>query len=686
MHRMVRWAASLAALALVAAACTGSGSGGGVAHAATLTAFDECGQLRDYFVDHALEMVGPYGLSGGHERPAAIRDGAVTDDAGQLQGGADAAESAAPTSQAAGDAGRASGGPVRGQDYSGTNVQEAGVDEPDHVKTDGERLLAVEGDRLHVLDVAGSQPERLGEVGLPAGSHELLLAGDDALVLTRRHGGATPMPAPATGAAESAPAPSQGPVSTLTRVDLADEPAVAETMELDGAYVSARMVDGDVHVVVRTEPVGLDFTTPEGSGLRAEREATERNREIVRESGIDNWLPYVVHQQPDGDADEGVLLECANVHRPEEFSGLGLAAVVTIDLGDGLGSAASSAVVGAGETVYASPANLYVATQRWADRAPDREGARTPGDTTTEIHQFALDDTPASYAASGAVPGYLLNQWALSEHDGHLRVATTEGRPWGPTDGAQASESAVRVLRRDGQQLEQVGSVTGLGRGERIYAVRYMGDIGYVVTFRQTDPLYTVDLSQPADPQVRGELKILGYSSYLHPLGDDRLLGVGQDADASGRTQGTQLSVFDVGDLENPTRSHKTTLADAHSPVEEDHKALLHWPEDDLTVIPVQQHRRPVEPVPTPTPRGEPGATPDIAPAPREPFVGAIAYDLGADGIDERGRITHPATRGDGGARISRSLVIDDTLYTVSDAGVMASDVTSLQREAWLTW
>jgi uncharacterized secreted protein with C-terminal beta-propeller domain len=686
MQRTAQWVAALAALALAAAACTGGS--GDTAHAATLTSFEECGQLRDYFVGHAVEMVGPYGLDGGPARD--VLDGPeMTEDAGQPQSEGDAAESAAPAPSGAAD-GRGSQEPVQGSDYSGTNIQEAGVDEPDVVKTDGQRLLAVQNERLHVLDVTGGSPQRVGEVGLPEGRHEILLAGDRALMLTRGHDTAQPMSELSAGVESSdevAPPRRHGEVSTLTLVELADEPTIAETMQFDGAYVSARMVEGNAHVVVRTQaPVGLDFTTPEGTGLRAEREATQRNEEILRNSEVDNWLPYAVRTDADGDASESLLLDCDDVHRPQSFSGLGLAAAVTVDVDDGLGSAEASAVVGAGETVYASPSNLYVATQQDSDRAREREDAPSPQQATTQIHQFSLAETPASYAASGQVPGRLLNQWALSEHDGHLRVATTQGELRGRRDGAPASESAVRVLRRDGGQLEQVGAVTGLGKGERIYAVRYSGDIGYVVTFRRTDPLYTVDLSEPANPRVRGELKILGYSSYLHPIGDDLLLGVGQDADKTGRTRGTQVSVFDVSDLSEPTRLAKTTLAHAHSRVEDDHRALLHWPADDLTVIPVQQRPRPVEPMEEP--RVEPerdGSAQTSPPRPAEGFVGAIAYELGADGIAERGRVTHPATQGRPAA-ITRSLVVGDTLYTVSEAGVQANDVSTLAQQAWLAW
>lgn len=672
MQRMNRQAAGLIAVAVAVAACTGDGPGQ-PAQAATLTAFEECGELRDYFVEHALDMVGPYGLQGRHGggpralAPGGEEDAAATD------------EAAAPEA-----AERGAGGPVEGEDFSGTNVQESGVDEPDHVKTDGERLLVLDRDELHVLDVTGSSPERIGDVGLSQRGDELLLVGDRALVISRAHEPVRPMP---EGLSSSEPHGVRGPVTTLTLVDLDGEPEVAETLQFDGGYVSARLVDGEAHIVARTQPVGLDFATPEGSGLRAEREATERNEQIIRDSEIDNWLPYVVHQRRDGETTDGLLLDCEQVHRPDDFSGLGLAAVVTVDPEDGLEPGGASAVVGAGDTVYASQDNLYVATRRWVDRG-DGEEARAPSETTTELHQFSLEETPASHVASGQVPGRLLNQWSLSEHDGHLRVATTEGDTWGPEEGPEASESAVRVLRADDGELTEVGSVTGLGVGERIYAVRYIGDIGYVVTFRETDPLYTVDLSDPSDPQVRGELKILGYSSYLHPIGDGLLLGVGQDADEEGRTRGTQVSLFDVGDLGNPTRLHKATIPGGHSPVEDDHKALLHWPAKDLTVVPVQQHPRPVEPVPEPEPDTEPSEPAEPRQPPREhteAFAGAIAYDVSRDGITELGRITHP-TGSEHGPMITRSLVVDDTLYTISGAGVLASDVDTLATRSWVAW
>src|SRR4029079_7954506 len=170
-------------------------------------------------------------------------------------------------------------------------------------------------------------------------------------------------------------------------------------------------------------------------------------------------------------------------------------------------------------------------------------------DYSTSIHAFDISGSkPAGYTASGTVPGHLLNQFSMSEYDGHLRAATTNGAPWGA-----GTDSTITVLQRDGDQLERVGQVSGMGKGERIYSVRYVGPTAYVVTFRQTDPFYTVDLSNPAAPRVVGELKIPGYSGYLHPIGTKYVLGIGQDASAQGRVSGTKVSLFDVTDLANPT-------------------------------------------------------------------------------------------------------------------------------------
>ena len=263
----------------------------------------------------------------------------------------------------------------------------------------------------------------------------------------------------------------------------------------------------------------------------------------------------------------------------------------------------------------------------------------------------------------------MLNQWSVSEHNGDLRVATTTGGWWDQTSG----ESYVTVLREDDGELRQIGQVDGLGKGEQIYAVRYMGDVGYVVTFRQTDPLYTIDLADPTNPTVMGELKILGYSAYLHPLDDNLLLGIGQDATEEGRTLGTQVSVFDISDLANPTRLHNWTLKHGFSEVEYDHRAFLHWAPTGLTMLPVQTWEW------------------DEKTRTESYFAGAQALTVDREkGISLIGTVSHQPDKPDGQedwywmASIRRSIVIGDTVYTVSDAGIEASDIDTLEEISFI--
>ena len=250
------------------------------------------------------------------------------------------------------------------------------------------------------------------------------------------------------------------------------------------------------------------------------------------------------------------------------------------------------------------------------------------------------------------MPGYLLNQWSLSEHEGVLRAATTSMPPW-ETRGS--SQSAVRTLAERDGRLVEIGRVGGLGPGERIYAVRYMGDTGYVVTFRQTDPLYTLDLSDPRAPRVAGELKVPGYSAYLHPLGDGLLLGVGQDATDDGRTNGVQLSLFDVTDLSRPARLDQHGIGtNSYSEVEDDHHAFLWWAPERLAVLPALRYSRDFE---------------SLA------FSGALAFRVDRGGIQEVARFPHPPQRRSDqfDPVYSRSLVLGGRLLLVSGRGVLST-------------
>ena len=394
-----------------------------------------------------------------------------------------------------------------------TNVQEAGVDEADIVKAAGSTILTVDGHRLRAVDASSGAPELVGELRLPRGpggsiaAYQLLASGDRLLAIGTGYGiiGVGDAVAPTDVAIASQPK------TVLAEVDISDPTAirVLRTETIDGSYVSARLTGATARVVSTSDPPVT--TAGEGNG----RALLPRARIRDRVSGAAQRAP---------------LVGCDAIARPARYSGTGLVSVLTIDLERGLPAADVDSVLSGGDTVYASATSLYVATERWSD---DDDAVSA---VSTEIHRF---DTTASdsteYVASGKVRGYMLSQWSMSEQGGLLRVASTTSPPWN-ADGSQQgeSESFVTVLGVDGERLRELGSVGGLGKGEDIYAVRFIGDQGYVVTFRQVDPLYVVDLSDPAAPRVAGELKIPGYSAYLHPVGPGLLLGVGQEVGSEG--------------------------------------------------------------------------------------------------------------------------------------------------------
>jgi hypothetical protein len=525
-----------------------------------------------------------------------------------------------------------------------------------------------------VIDVTTKAPRITGTLTLDNYSvQDMFLSGDRVLLL----GGAWDVyPGPiAEGDVEFAPE-YQTPVVRLVEVDVTGgDPDLMRTMDLDGRYVSARMVAGTIRIVVNSSPTGFAWEYPKASGIRSEREALEANQKLIEESDISNWVPYYVVSDDDGDViDEGSLVACERAHHPASFSGLDMLSVLTIDLGEGLFPVDATGVLATGSTVYASTQSLYVATAQWipwwtfVDEGEIAEATENAG---SEIHKFDISSSARSdYVASGQVQGYLLNQFAMSEHEGALRVATTTEPNWG-RGALPDQESLVTVLETRGNELVEVGKVGGLGEGERIYSVRFLGDVGYVVTFRQTDPLYTLDLSDPTNPEVKGELKIMGYSAYLHPMDGGLLIGIGQDANEQGRVKGTQISVFDVSDLTNPVRLHQLALGEgSNSEVEYDHHAFLHWPETGLTMLPVQSWSWSDD-------EGESG------------FAGALGFEVSADGIDEIATVIHPGGATEDGwwdweAGIRRSIVIGDHVYTVSHRGLMMSDLDTLEEQAWL--
>ncbi len=629
-----------------------------------LQPFDACEDFLDYVKGHAVDMVGPWGFDYGYYGPV-FRDFAL---GGEVFATDDAVAAPTETTAAAGNSLQ------QGVDFSGTNIQELGVDEPDIIKTDGKRIVVTSGNELYIIDVTGDEPRLAGQTTIEAGwASDLFLAGDRVLVMAAGDIYATPMVD--AGFAETSEVFYPTPVSTLVELDISDieNPKVERTLFIDGAKVSARLVGDSVRLVVSSTPTGLQFKYPETNGLKAERDAEAYNKQIILESTIDNWVPYFILENAAGLViDEGSLLDCARAHHPEDFSGLQMLSVVTIDIANDLNIDDAVGVLATGDIVYASTDAMYVASSAWRNwsvfEEDDTEDAIN--EHTTDIHKFDITDpTSTTYVATGRVTGFMLSQWSMSEYEGNLRVATTSSPDWW-WGGNEESESFVTVLEEKEGELVELGKVGGLGKGERIYSVRFIDEVGYVVTFRQTDPLYTIDLSDPTDPRVVGELKILGYSAYLHPVGDGMLLGVGQDATDQGRTLGTQISLFDVSDPANPVRVQNYTFDNGYSSVEYDHRAFLHWPTTGLTVVPVSAWSWDEE-------TGEESG-----------FSGAIAIKATADGIEEVGRITHGEDKAAEeywwAPQIERSLVIGDSLYTYSHQGLLQSDLETIEPGTYI--
>ena len=416
--------------------------------------------------------------------------------------------------------------------------------------------------------------------------------------------------------------------------------------------------------------------------------------------------------KPDGPAVRRPLVDCTKVAVPGSFSGLQTLALISVELRTStpLADWRAAGVVAAGSTLYATADHAWLTTSRWGrPTAANPDGADNgfaPMPGSTQIHLF---DTPLRgqprYVASGEVAGTLLDQFSMDERAGVLRVASTTDPTWpttaqhlvnggstasGPTDEStpiappiEQSQGRISLLRVSGDRLAQVGVLTGLGVGERIHSVRFDGDVGYVVTYRQTDPLYTVDLSQPEHPRLRGELKLNGYSAYLQLVGPGRMLGLGQDGTADGETSGLQLSLFDVGNLSTPRRLSQQLLPGTWSDAEADHHAFTMA--GDLALIPYTSWTA------QPQPSGSSSAG--------EFDAGVIAVRVAANQVGTpvvlrpiaKGPIAESYGSTTAGARFQkiaqatplRTAVQADMIYTLTPVGVAVHSATTLVRQAF---
>ncbi|MZP44034.1 hypothetical protein GTO89_13425 [Heliobacterium gestii] len=571
------------------------------------------------------------------------------------------------------------------QDHSTTNVQVEGVDEADIVKTDGEYIYQVNNRRVIIakaqpagemaiasvirFDDAFFAPREIYVDGkdlvvIGSGRDEVLLASDQGQIAEKRAMIAPPHYFPYAG------------VVKAIVYDIADKanPQKSRETAIQGAYVSSRKIGSALYLIANRR-LGVHLPENETPDILPWYKDTATGEDKLR-VGYDQIRCF-----PDFSDPNYLIVAGVNVEQPKEPLHL-------------------STYLGAGNIVYASTENLYVALRNvhgpvfWRSAMDGVSPAEK-----TSIFKFALDGAKARYTGKGEVTGRPLNQFSLDEKDGFFRIATTAGNAWAEGDGT--SKNNLYVLDAS---MKTVGKLEGVAPGELIYSVRFMGDRAYMVTFRTVDPLFVIDLKEPTAPRILGKLKIPGYSNYLHPYDENHIIGFGKDAveqsiaDDAGRVvgvnayyQGMKMAIFDVSDVSHPVEQHVAHIGDRGTDSEllHNHRALLFSKEKNLLAFPVQ-----VMEVDKSNSAAS-GEKPSPVPAYGSfAFQGAYVYTISLEkGFELRGRITHISDEEyqkagqyyyDNDKFVSRIVYIGDSLYTLSNRMIKAHGMETLEERGAL--
>ncbi len=559
------------------------------------------------------------------------------------------------------------------QDYSQTNVQVQGVDEGDIVKTDGSRVFIVTQGMIRIVQAAeGSELKELSTIDFSDkqfSPRDLYIDGSRLTVIGQSYQMRPLMMEKMAPNAASIRFPYQPPQTVIQIYDVSNpsKPSLARTVSFDGSAVSSRRIGDKLYMVMNQYipywggPILRDNVTEQGLLPTFTDSASGKTAEPVARCGQVTILPHIAYPQ---------------------YLTVGVIPLTNND------DIKRTVILGNAENVYASQENLYVAATDWNYRWDAKQGDVTSEQTT--FYRFALNDNGAVFASQGSVPGHLLNQFSMDENGAMFRVATTTNS-W----GTGTSDNQVYVLNQD---LKTVGHVDHIARGESIYAVRFMGNRAYVVTFLSIDPLFVLDLSDSRNPKILGELKIPGYSAYLHPYDETHLIGFGKEVDASidadkvhstgavyyTAVQGLKLGLFDVSDVAHPKEIAKQVIGDAgsDSPLLSNHKALLFDKARGLLAFPASVMK--VSPNPSSTNEWDKTITTQV-------FQGAYVFNVDTTtGFTLKGRITHYGPddckdTGYGqwcyGKDISRILRLGNTLVTVSDAAVQRHGLPSVTKK-----
>lgn len=560
--------------------------------------------------------------------------------------------------------------------YSQTNIQEAGVEESDVVKTDGTYFYVTSGRSFHVVDIADTM-QAVATRSVDGYVDSLYLYDNKLVVLytPTQDGGepwddiAFPVSGQLFGMPYWIPAGKRQGVA-IYEIATPGNPTLMKTVEFDGHLVSSRLIDGTLHIVQQFIPdlPPLDYWY---DGTPQDMENTiHSNQQAIADMTLAELIPFyrVVSDPPNSQA-ELPTVSSNHFYCPVNKNGGGtITSIISFDLDDPALPFKSIGLVADAHIIYASTQALYIAAHKYFYDAQIAE--------ETILYKFDLTGDVVRYVGGSAIAGWILNQFSLGEYQDVLRVGTTTGHAggWRPT-----SRNHVYCLQMEENKLKIIGKIEDLAPGEQIYAARFMGERGYLVTYVNIDPLFTLNLSDPFAPEVAGYLKVPGYSNYIHPYGDNYLITVGKDAQLVEENnmawyQGVQLSIFDISDFSKPELIHTELIGDrgTHSEALYNHKAFTFWTANDLLALPIDLYEH-TSPPSYPYSYGT------------KMFQGLYVYRVSSDtGFNLLGRIS---TEHDADGNIlynlwTRGIFVDQQVYAVTDNAVRFAPIDQIEESA----
>ncbi|MEK3990782.1 beta-propeller domain-containing protein [Robertmurraya sp. FSL R5-0851] len=533
-----------------------------------------------------------------------------------------------------------------GQEVSSTNVQVQGIDEADIVKTDGEYIFQVVDGKVNIISTKiAEKMEHVASIQFQQtfSPSQLFLDKGRLLII-----GYSYSYEDSAGRKKIAAESLYAPMNEMARAlvyDVKDpsKPTLEREISLEGYLSSARKIGSKVYLIANHFPQYWLLEEGDGVDLRP-RISDSVNKEEATSVSYDE-IQYIPGSKE------------ANY-----------TTIAAFDLAEPSQEAKITTYLGSGGQLYMSKENLYLALTNWKSEA-EREEVFTPN---TMIYKFGINQLDVTFQGNAEVVGTVLNQFSMDEHNGYFRIATTEGDRW---DESKPSKNHLIVFDKE---LKQVGALTDLAKGERIYSARFMGDRIYIVTFKETDPLFVIDASEPSSPTILGELKIPGFSNYLHPYDENHIIGFGYDTklvtlegDKEPRvlTEGVKISLFDITDVSNPKEKFTEIIGGrgTYSPLNYDHKALLYNGENGLFAFPINVYE---------SVKGNDYEQKFI-------FQGAYVYNVSLDkGFSLKSKISHMEGKElyeEWDNEIQRLVYIDEQLYALSHSKISSYSLENYQ-------